>query len=473
MPATDTSATVTVADVEKAQGARQTRFDDEVQTAPGARVAWWARVGQCVRHGMSAATAAMHWSENRTSSASSSSGATSGTGSREGRPSPMRRSTQSTVASGPGERANDDTHDPTPVNLVVVDFATAPEPAEAGAESDSLSEHTETPVASRYTARSGDHSNPVVVAALWMKNVLVRKGWPLFKSYCDSSFPDKHQESVFQHELWYVDKRPALLCSLSLIAEFALILGLMTPKNDFWSYWGYVVIVGGFTLPVPLMILFNGPRRFSWIYQTFLLGAGWSLGFMATIELYHCLRENRDNMSICGTGGAIVFITGPLFALPTLTLMAMRQNRMLNLFMAMTYLVFSSITVSVAPNNALASARTLFTVALYFVILTYLNYTREQGQRQMFVMRYELKRQCKTAQLAQEMERRANQSKKRFVSYIFHEVRVPLNTALLAVQNLEGEGVFKNLSEDHSEMIYGLMGSLTIMEKASALVAWH
>lgn len=48
---------------------------------------------------------------------------------------------------------------------------------------------------------------------------------------------------------------------------------------------------------------------------------------------------------------------------------------------------------------------------------------------------------------------------------VFHEVRVPLNTALLAVQNLEGEGVFENLCEDHTDMIYGLMGSLNVMEK--------
>lgn len=80
-------------------------------------------------------------------------------------------------------------------------------------------------------------------------------------------------------------------------------------------------------------------------------------------------------------------------------------------------------------------------------------------------------------QSAQVMERRAADSKKRFVSYselrgpilliipVFHEVRVPLNTALLAVQNLDGEEVFKGLHEDQSEMVHGLMGSLTMMEK--------
>ncbi len=39
----------------------------------------------------------------------------------------------------------------------------------------------------------------------------------------------------------------------------------------------------------------------------------------------------------------------------------------------------------------------------------------------------------------------------------FHEVRVPLNTATLAMQNLEGEGVFKNIGPDMKEMVSGLV----------------
>lgn len=48
---------------------------------------------------------------------------------------------------------------------------------------------------------------------------------------------------------------------------------------------------------------------------------------------------------------------------------------------------------------------------------------------------------------------------------VFHEVRVPLNTALLAVQNLEGEHAFRHLPADQEEMVAGLSGSLGMMEK--------
>lgn len=83
----------------------------------------------------------------------------------------------------------------------------------------------------------------------------------------------------------------------------------------------------------------------------------------------------------------------------------------------------------------------------------------------MFEMRQQLKLQFRATQSAQVMERKASDSKRRFVSYIFHEVRVPLNTALLAVQNLEGENVFRHVQADQGEMVHGLVRSLTTMEK--------
>lgn len=42
---------------------------------------------------------------------------------------------------------------------------------------------------------------------------------------------------------------------------------------------------------------------------------------------------------------------------------------------------------------------------------------------------------------------------------------MPLNTALLAVQNLEGEQAFKHLPADQEELVASLSGSLGMMEK--------
>lgn len=68
-------------------------------------------------------------------------------------------------------------------------------------------------------------------------------------------------------------------------------------------------------------------------------------------------------------------------------------------------------------------------------------------------------------QKAQEMERRALESKRQFFTYIFHEVRVPLNTARLALANLHAEGAFLKLEGDQRDLILGLDSSMRLMEK--------
>lgn len=51
------------------------------------------------------------------------------------------------------------------------------------------------------------------------------------------------------------------------------------------------------------------------------------------------------------------------------------------------------------------------------------------------------------------------------LTVVFHEVRVPLNTARLALANLDAEGAFGELKNDQRELIVGLDVSLRMMEK--------
>ena len=59
-------------------------------------------------------------------------------------------------------------------------------------------------------------------------------------------------------------------------------------------------------------------------------------------------------------------------------------------------------------------------------------------------------------------ERKAADSKRRLTSYVFHEVRVPLNTALLAVQNMAASGAVAKGQEIEFK---ALEGSLSMMSK--------
>ena len=85
-----------------------------------------------------------------------------------------------------------------------------------------------------------------------------------------------------------------------------------------------------------------------------------------------------------------------------------------------------------------------------------------QAERRLYTLRDQLKIQFKATQKAQINERKAADSKRRLTSYVFHEVRVPLNTALLAVQNMEASGVVAKTQEIEFKE---LEGSLSMMSK--------
>ena len=56
--------------------------------------------------------------------------------------------------------------------------------------------------------------------------------------------------------------------------------------------------------------------------------------------------------------------------------------------------------------------------------IQYLHYAQEKVDRRMFTLRMQLKISYRAQQKAQINEKKANASKRRFISYIFHEVRV-------------------------------------------------
>ena len=85
-----------------------------------------------------------------------------------------------------------------------------------------------------------------------------------------------------------------------------------------------------------------------------------------------------------------------------------------------------------------------------------------QAERRLYVLRDQLKVQYRATQKAQVNERKAADSKRRLTSYVFHEVRVPLNTALLAVQNMAASGIVVKEQEIEFK---ALQGSLSMMSK--------
>lgn len=67
---------------------------------------------------------------------------------------------------------------------------------------------------------------------------------------------------------------------------------------------------------------------------------------------------------------------------------------------------------------------------IYSIFIQYLHWSLEKSDRRMYTLRVQLKISYRAQQKAQIAEKKASNSKRRFISYIFHEVRVPLSVHL-------------------------------------------
>ncbi|WRT66117.1 uncharacterized protein IL334_003070 [Kwoniella shivajii] len=291
---------------------------------------------------------------------------------------------------------------------------------------------------------------------------ITERFWPNFKHFLDSEFPEPSKERSFQKEAWFTQKQGAMASSLFFLINWILTVGLLPTPFTTYSYIAYVSIAGLFTLPIPALVIFDFPRRHSLIWQPWIFGACWVFAYILIVEMRTCGFFAEVNT--CGTRNFLNLL-GFAFGQPTLGLLTLRLHRLTAIAGASIWLILVGVLVLTEKRSPKLFFRNVVFFALFHAFLIGSSFLKERSERQMFALRQQLKIQYRATQSAQVMERRAADSKKRFVSYIFHEVRVPLNTALLAVQNLEGENVFQGLAEDQSEMVHGLMGSLTMMEK--------
>ena len=108
--------------------------------------------------------------------------------------------------------------------------------------------------------------------------------------------------------------------------------------------------------------------------------------------------------------------------------------------------------------------RSVIFLLVFYCFLLWMSWNREHAFRRMFQLRAELKLQYRAKQVAQMNERKTMDSKARFSNYLFHECRVPLNTALLAFANLKASDAFDVNSEEGLGLEYAaLQSSLSMM----------
>ncbi|EIN05969.1 hypothetical protein PUNSTDRAFT_145366 [Punctularia strigosozonata HHB-11173 SS5] len=146
-------------------------------------------------------------------------------------------------------------------------------------------------------------------------------------------------------------------------------------------------------------------------------------------------------------------------ALQTIALFGLKMNRLPALCGALFVCV--SMCALIVPDR-IGWIRNVINFVVFQGFLLYVHYMREVSERRMYNLRDQLKIQFRATQKAQVNERKAADSKRRLTSYVFHEVRVPLNTALLAVQNIDAGGV---VPKEHEIEFRALEGSLSMMSK--------
>ncbi|TFK29581.1 hypothetical protein FA15DRAFT_663722 [Coprinopsis marcescibilis] len=287
--------------------------------------------------------------------------------------------------------------------------------------------------------------------------------WPIIMDVFSSRFADERKERHYAQEDWFVKKPLALVTSLWWICNWVLacIFFPITdkenppPLEDKIFYWGVAPVL---SIPVIIMVMYDWPRDRQYIYQAFLIASIWCWSFYNVIYINICGYYSRPGTANCH-GRDFLATFYYTTALQTIGFFGLKLNRFPAAIGALAYFLLASITI--IPDRP-TWARSMINFLVYHSFLIYVHYVREVSERRLYTLRDQLKMQFKATQRAQMNEVKASDSKRRLTSYVFHEVRVPLNTALLAVQNMAASGTV--VKEQELEFS-ALSGSLSMMSK--------
>lgn len=286
--------------------------------------------------------------------------------------------------------------------------------------------------------------------------------WRVFPAIVDffsTKFPNKKSEQHYVKENWFMRKPLALWSSLFLVVNWAVNAATIPGPILLIDKIFVFGIAPACTFPVLVLVIYDWPRDRPISYQIVLSIAVWGWGIYALLYLLLCGQYN-PNFSLFSCGKRD-FLTLFYFvcAVPTVALFGLCQKRLPAVICAIIWACFASVVV--LPYRKVWT-RNVLDFIIFQGFLVCVHYMLETSERRLYVLRDQLKVQFRATQKAQINERKAADSKRRLTSYVFHEVRVPLNTALLAVQNMEASGIVPRAQEIEFK---ALEGSLSMMSK--------
>ncbi|KAJ7281339.1 hypothetical protein C8J57DRAFT_1173204 [Mycena rebaudengoi] len=300
----------------------------------------------------------------------------------------------------------------------------------------------------------GDTSTDEHQRGFWMR-------YRLFAALADFYMPRfsaPEEETHYQKEVWQQTKRLSLWSSVFFIASCALAIGTVRDPVVLADKIFFYCISPLLALPLVFMCAYNYPLNHPYVFQAFLAVSTWSWPFYQVLFAYFCgFYEPADRLFSCGKKDFLstFYYTA---ALQAVALFGAALKRLPATLGAVAFFAMTCATIVPLWDGYIIN---LINFVIFQCLLLYLHGKKEQSSRKLYSLRMQLKTQFQRTRRAQINERRAADSKRRLTSYVFHEVRVPLNTALLAVQNMASRPIPK----DHEVEFSALEGSLSMMSK--------
>ncbi|GBE86745.1 hypothetical protein SCP_0906260 [Sparassis crispa] len=310
------------------------------------------------------------------------------------------------------------------------------------------------------TDRESFAVHPTGFWALCSPLVLLRwRAWPILMSFFCTRFLDEKSEMHYKKENWFLRKNLALWSSAFLIVNWALGIGFIAKPIVLADQIFYYGVAPALTFPILPMVMYDLPRDNTIFYQIFLVFSTWSWALYSLLFMYLC-GNYKQSLSIF-TCGNKDFLTMYYYAsaLQTVGLFGLKLHRLPAMLGALTFFILSCVLI--VPIHY-TFVRNVINFVAFQAFLLYIHFMRESAERRLYTLRDQLKIQFRATQKAQVNERKASDSKRRLTSYVFHEVRVPLNTALLAVQNMEAS---MSVAQAQEIEFKALEGSLSMMSK--------
>ncbi|KAJ7578032.1 hypothetical protein C8J56DRAFT_970206 [Mycena floridula] len=288
-----------------------------------------------------------------------------------------------------------------------------------------------------------------------LKSWIKYRFWPRIVTFFAPRFPEHEEE--YQSQMWHSVKILAFCGSLFLVLNWVLYL-ILNNDSTSKSLYGQIVFWGGlsfFTIPTPFMVALDMPRRSPIFFQIWFCIAVWYCAFAEVIQMKqchfftdkHCFKKDFLAMSYYSTG------------LPALMMFIVLKR--LYSFIAQL-IFFILLVVLIIPVQGIY-ARNVVSFVIFSLFIQGLDYTIEMSRRKMFLLAIQLKQAYRAKHKAKLAESKASFTKRRFANYIFHEVRVPLNNAVLAFQLLQSGNAFKEEYAKSTE-IYALEQGLNMMK---------